>query len=323
MGANRWLRALAAAMGVTMLMAGALAGCGFGGSGSGSGDPARGDADAEVGHTWRRAGAASGRAARENREIPFEPGDTGRFTMRIRRGVVGVTELDATLRGSFDNRVPASELVIDLVAMAAPVRHDGGDEWPPGSFSELTVRRVGEHLFVHTGREPLPWVVFGDGADPLGAREMAATHDPARLLSLLQQWSAEVVAADGGTHDGVDTIRYSGWLVGAAIAELDRDGGAAGRYTAIGGVGSDELLDRLFRFDVWAGVDDGVPRRLVVEWDLEVLAELAWRLDGSDHGIDRLIHRTEVDWFDIGRPITIEAPPRELVGVIDAATREP
>jgi hypothetical protein len=242
---------------------------------------------------------------------------SGRFSVRVQRGVVGVAELDVTTLGSFDGR-GGSEVVLDLEALAAPLVADPALDWPAEGPSRVVLRQVDGQLFVHTGVEPLPWLALGDGPDPTGAVEMASTFDPSRLAGVVERAGIDVGVHDGGAVDGVATERRSGWLGGSALVDLD-DG--TGRLTALAGVAPHELIDRLFRFDLWVGRDDGVARRLVLEWDLDALAELARRVDGTDEGIDRIRYRTEVRWFDLGADLRIEAPPRHLVGVIDPSAR--
>jgi hypothetical protein len=280
----------------------------------------RGPASSDGSPRWGRD-AAAGVDARTSRQGPrVEAADTGRFTLRLERGVVGVAELDATIEGSFDHRMPASEVIVDLRALAEPLTTDPGLEWPADAPTEVVVRQVGDHLFVHTGAEPFPWLVFPSGTDPLGAHELLSAHDPGRLLRVLERSGVEVSTLDGGTVDAIDTLRHSGWLAGSAVGDVDHE---TARVVALAGLVPAELLDRLVRFDLWVGVDDGVARRLVLEWDLDSLAGLARRLDGTDQGIDRLRYRTVVEWFDLGADVRIEAPPRHLVGVIDptAASR--
>ena len=311
MEAKRGLRVRAVVVAsAALVVAVAVAGCA-------SGAPDDAGADEEGVGRWRRPTDDPMRVSTGSGELDLRSGETGRFTLRVQRGLVGEFELDVTFEGAFDTAVPASELLVDLYAMAEPARVVGSVEWTPGAPTELIVRQVAGQLFVHTGIGPLPWVEFPGGADPLGVLELASAHDPARLVEVLRRPAVDVDTFEGGGLDGIDTVRHSGWVAGSAVADLDLDPElSASRYTAIGGLSADSVLDRMLRFDLWVGAD-GVPRRLVVEWDLDALAEVARRLDGTDDGIDRLRYRTEVEWFEVGRPVAIVVPPRHLVGVAD------
>src|SRR5690606_3581687 len=95
--------------------------------------------------------------------------------------------------------------------------------------------------------------------------------------------------------------RYSGHIAVDAVAA---DGDALGRAgTAL----PPELADTFLRFDAWVG--DGVVRRMLVELDVQGMAAAV----GEQVPDDLVVLRFTVEWFDLGEPVSIEAPV-DLVG---------
>ena len=276
----------------------------------------------EGGGGWTRRAVASGRSAPTRSVLELDPGSSGRFEVRIQRGIEGELVVDASARGSFDRGADATELVVDLRAMAQPAIDAGQVHWPPGAPDEMTFRRIGGDLFVDTGRAPLPWVLVRAGDDPLGTDTLLSAFEPRQLLERLVASGRDISSEDGGVVDGVATVRQSGWVAPPGSGPLPGLEAYEPRLTTtIGGVSLATLLGSTFRFDLWIGADDGRPRRLVIELDHDALAELARELAGPDAGpigqFERFVHRTEVEWFDLGAPIVIEEPPAHLIGVID------
>jgi hypothetical protein len=252
-------------------------------------------------------------------DLALPTAESGRFTMRIEQGIVGVAELDTVVEGAFDRRAGASELVIDMDEVAAAQPGGQARARRADAPDRLVIRRVEGAVFVRLGALEREWVVIPPA--PAGSVhaaevvEVADAYDPARLLDVLERASVEVTRRPGGEVDGAGTTLYSGWIRGNRSGDLSTSDGA--NLEILAGVAPAELADRLFRFDVWVGEADGRPRRLVVEWDLDTLAELAVRIDGTAEGIDRLRFRYVVHWFDLGSPIDIVPPPVDQVAVVD------
>lgn len=255
-------------------------------------------------------------------EISAQPLGNGRFRAVSEAGVVGYGVVETVVTGAFDEEAEAFEASIDLERLMASA--------PPGVLAsqppvdgELVIRGVAGLVFVKADERG--WILLPGSIDEI--LESAGLVRPDAMLNLLDSASDGVVEVPGEWIDGEITTRYSGWLPAGALDGLGGVGAlssvGADPLSGLGGVVTpSELFDRMIRFDVW--VDrEGQARRLVIEADLESLAEVARRVDGTDQGIDQLRLRYEVDWYDLGT-VTIEPPPRSEVSVIDrTALHEP
>lgn len=315
----RWRVEGGAALVVAATVLGALfavpAACGWTGSAGEEGSDAEGAG-------WIRRAAADRPVSTGS--LAIEPGVTGRYVLRLERGVEGEVVVDTEVRGTFDRSVPSWEIELDLWELSAPAIEAGLATWPEGAPHEMVVRRIGDDVYLDTGRAPYTWVRYA--VDDPGVAPFLATlpvDEPDRLLGELTDGARDVRTHDGGVVDGVETVRYSGRLDLGAVSRAADEGWSAADRTAIRGVGLEEVLGSMLRFDLWVGTGDGLARRLVVELDHEALAALARRLDGTDAEVRRLRHRTEVEWFDLGAPVVIEAPPPGLVGVFDLGSTRP
>jgi hypothetical protein len=234
-------------------------------------------------------------------------GATGRFQIGIEFGVAGRQVLEATTLGAFDHNAGALEMVIDLDAMVGALP-PGSGPLPPGFGGDMVVRIIGSEAFVHVGPDDRNWVSMP--VDPEEVTESFGVYMPEQFLALLEQVGSDVSSEIELGGDGEPTVRYSGWIDSVALGALT--GGDAVRLATVASAVPSQLRDRVVRFDLWVGAD-GVPRRLLIELDLDTVAAAARDLDGTSAGIDRLIMRFVVEWFDLGADISIEPPAPHLV----------
>ncbi len=254
-------------------------------------------------------------------QVASQPQGSGRFRVRSEAGIEGDSVIESVVVGAFDEGTGSFEAALDLKRLLASAQGSVLDGVPPGLGDELVVRAASGLVFVKA--DARGWILLPGSLDDVLVD--AGIVRPDALLDLLNHVGAGVVAVDGDVIEGDTTTLYSGWLDPDALAGMGTPGEATaagagsglGPLTGIDGsaVPSD-VLDRLVRFDVW--IDGrGRARRLVVELDRDAVAEIARRVDGTDAGIAQLRLRHEVEWFDLDSGVTIEAPPRSEVSVID------
>lgn len=246
------------------------------------------------------------------------PGN-GRFRSRSEVGAEGYGVVEAVVNGEFDEAAGAFEARLDLDHLLATS--------PPGVLTgpvvggEFVIRGAAGLVFVKV--DDRGWILMPGTVDELLAS--AGVVRPDAMLDLLDSAGDKITEFRGDRIDGEAVVRYSGWLPAEVFDGIPGWGGVGAMGSApalqeIAGVHASELLDRMIRFDVWVDLD-GAVRRLLIEADLDALADVARRVDGTDAGIDRLRMRYVVDWFDLGLA-TIEPPPRSEVSVIDYAALE-
>jgi hypothetical protein len=265
-------------------------------SGVGRAGAVRSAADQQPAHEQVAAAVEAARA-----------GATGRFQIGIQLGVAGRQVVEASTFGTFDRDVGALEMVIDLDAMVGALP-PGSGPLPPEFGGDMVVRIVGSEAFVHVGPDDRNWVRMP--VDPEEVTASFGVYVPEQFLALLEQVGSDVSSEIEMGGDGGPTVRYSGWIDSVALGALT--GGDAARLATVASAVPSQLRDRVVRFDLWVGAD-GVPRRLLIELDLDTVAAATRELDGTSAGIDRLVMRFVVDWFDLGADISIEAPAPHLV----------
>lgn len=241
---------------------------------------------------------------------------SGRFRYHLEVGAVGYGVLDTVIDGEFDEEARAFEMTLDLGEVAGAV--PGLVDDPAMPLAEhLIIRGVVGRVFVRAEPSDRGWILFPGAIDETVAD--MGVHRPDAMLAVLDRSSDGVVASDGGAVDGAATTRFSGWIRGDALGDLSS--GDGGGLESLSGVASADLFDRLVRFDVW--VDEaGRARRLVIEADLESMAAVARRIDGTDAEVDRLRLRHDIEWYDLDAGVTVEPPPRDQVSVIDVDALE-
>ena len=239
------------------------------------------------------------------------PGASGRFRMGITMGAEGVMALETTLVGEYDGS-GASEVVLDLGPLVEVVDPAMVAQLPEGAGDALVIRTVGTDVYVHTGAVDREWVL-----SPIEGHDLIAEiglPSPDDLVSAVESAGVDVAVADGGTIDGVAARRYSGWIDGSSLGVLS-PGARQGGLDELAAAYPAGLFDRIVRFDLWVG-DDGLPRRLVVEYDHDSMLEIAERIDGPQGEVELPLMRFEVEWYDLGASIHVDAPPRDQISVV-------
>lgn len=228
-------------------------------------------------------------------------------------GAVGFGVVETVVDGEFDEHNDGFEARVDLARQIETAPPGLLADLPPMS-DELVIRGAAGLVFMKVDEQG--WILLPGSLDEL--LSSAGVTRPDALLDLLD-WAADgVVEAPGGVIDGDETVRYSGWLPGTALASMPGNDTVKTLESRVASMGNSppwDLLDRMVRFDVWVD-GEGQARRLVIELDLDTLSELSIQVDGHDEGIDRIRLRHQVDWFDLGS-VMIEPPPRSEVSVID------
>lgn len=295
---NRWRPLVLVAL-AGLLVAGACS------SPSGSGRSTGGD-----------GASGSGRWATERDDVielvdVTAPGASGRFRMGVTMGAEGVMILETSLVGEYDGS-GASEVVLDLGPLVEVADPSLAEQFPEGAGDALVVRTVGTDVYVHTGAVDREWVL-----SPIEDHDLIAEiglPSPDELVSVVESAGVDIATADGGTIDGVAAHRYSGWIDGSSLGLLSPGAQQRG-LDELAAAYPVDLFDRIVRFDLWVG-DDGLPRRLVVEYDHDSMLEIAERIDGPQGRVDLPLMRFEVEWYDLGAPIHIDAPPRDQISVV-------
>lgn len=287
-----------------------VAGCGSGPTVAPLGEDRAGVPPSEVADPTRRSSpdGATGVGA-----VAPEWG-SGRFELEVTMGSPSTVVTTTRVRGAFDHEAGNSEIQIELRDLVDQLPSDAGVVLPDEIADDLIVRVVDGLAYVRVGTPDRDWVV-----NPVASEDGVSELDvyrPDRLVDLVDAAAHDVTVSDGEVVDGVATRRHSGWLAGSGLGGLSLDGSPSG-IAAMAAAHPPGLFDRVVRFDLWVG-DDGSPRRLVVELDRDGMIEVAERIEGPQAPDGPVpVMRWQVEWFDVGQPVSLEAPPPEQVSVID------
>lgn len=284
------LRHAAVAVVLPVVAMGLLAGC--------SGPPA-------VGAPEPADSALVMTAARSVRQL-----DTGRYSIEVSMGLdaPGQRVVRTTMNGGFDRERGASEVSVDLAPLVDSLSVNAGFVAPAELGDELRIRVVDGGVYVHAEDAEANWVLMA--VEPEDAAEAFGIYQPEQFADLLEHVGTAVTRTTGGMIDGVQTVRYQGWIDAVAMERLR--GGDASRLAVVVAAAPPGLADRMVRFDLWVG-DDGVPRRLVIELDADTVASVDGGTPEARERAGRVVMRIAIEWFAIGAPIEIEAPPPHQV----------
>lgn len=142
------------------------------------------------------------------------------------------------------------------------------------------------------------------GQAGLGSLDFAQQQDPAQMLRFLRAASAGVKEAGTATVRGVETTRYVGrmdfrkaldvGLDGLGISAAEREKARRGMKLMLDQIGSENIP-----FEVFVDAD-GLLRRMTMDITTEVEAQ-------------RLAMAMQMDYFDFGVDVDVQAPPAQSV----------
>jgi hypothetical protein len=256
---------------------------------------------------------------------------SGRFEMRMT--MLGLGDLDdvtLTLDGVFaaDGRAQMSMDLSDMMDAIAAAGAEGGEgiggELFTGLFDEpIEVVVDGETTYLKMGfiasllGARTDWVstptAEGSTADLTGVGVPGAS-DPTAFLDLLDRLDADVDALGIDEVNGVQAEGYRVAIDFAALADVMGDAG---------GEGFDEVPPGLFAapipFEVWIS-EDGLPVRLAILLEGEVMAGMAPAGEGQGVDLAGASMELVIDFFDLGEPVEIEVPDPADVTPIDESS---
>ncbi len=184
-----------------------------------------------------------------------------------------------------------------------------------GSFSTadllttIEVREIGDTSYINMGSLTPPdahgtWISL-PREEIAGIEDLTRVPDPARMLAAYSEADAQVQDVERETVNGVETTHYAITVdFQALFAQMSDEERAELEAKS-------PVPTGIFPLDLWIS-DEGYLVRMVMETDGHML----YMPDGG--ASERMI--LTVDVFDIGRPITIEAPPASEVTPIEAFT---
>lgn len=238
---------------------------------------------------------------------------TGRFESRISVVADEVPDgIELVITGAFDGANNASEITLDLGAVAiAAAEQEGTDLGPMAAMFEepLVVRTIGPTSYLSWGFFSLltggqgTWIEAeadeaGDITSSFGG---TGNGSPVDLLSALEDANAEITEIGSEEVRGVTTTHLRALIDIAAFEASLTDDERATLERDLG-----DVPIEAFPIDFWID-GDGMVRRYSM--DLSQVAQ-------ADEDVDQATFVFE--FFDYGADVTIEAPPADQIVSSDA-----
>jgi hypothetical protein len=227
---------------------------------------------------------------------------SSRVEFKISMDVAGES-VDMTGSGAFDYRDPRGNLIFEM-------------DLPEVGEMRMEMRMIGTKMYMRMpaelAGEALPEGKEWLGLDldkaldemGMGGIDLTAQQDPAKMLQYLRAAGAEVREDGSASVRGVETTRYVGEMDFRKALEAGlEESGLSKKEQEQARDGMREILDQLesgkIPIEVFIG-DDGLLRRLVMKMDMTIEAE-------------RLVMSMQMDYFDFGVAVDVEAPPASSV----------